>query len=538
MSIQDLSQRLRSAESAVGRLERSRFLLIGGFTVLYFVGVYVLATRRLLWNDELYTYYIARLPTMAEVWAALMAGGEQTPPFFYLVTRASLALFGVNSLALRLPEMLGFWVMGLCLFVFVARRTSNMYGLLAATFPLVMNDAYYYAYEARPYGLMLGFGALALLCWQLATTNRFRRLSIAGLALSLAAALSSHYYGILIIFPLALGEAVRTLRRRRLDVPVWAAFVLAVTPLLWHLPLIKQARASSGVFWAQPHWLGVVEFYYSLLAPAVFPLVAMLVLAGAYATFFRAGAPAEDPAGRAPDPARNPPAHEVVAAFGFALIPVICVILAMLVTGAFTDRYAISAVLGLSILVAFIAAKLFDRTALLAAALVVCFVGWFGGIELRALRQISDNPLAATVKLLQSEADGRLPIVASEPHTFIELAHYAPPEIAARLVYLADPAASLRRLGHDSVERGMIDLLKPWFRLNVEDYRSYVSSHPQFLVCGNLGFLSWITDELKADGMRLELRGRHDEIFLFLVQADGPAAYVRPDRSDAPSAVR
>jgi hypothetical protein len=263
-------------------------------------------------------------------------------------------------------------------------------------------------------------------------------------------------------------------------------------------------------------------------------------LAGIYATVSRAGAPPQNQAAHTPNQVTNfgPPVHEVVAAFGFAVIPVICVILAMLVTGAFTDRYAISAIIGLSILVAFIAARLFDNTALMAVALALCFVGWFGGVESRAIQRTSADSLNAAVKLLQSEPDTSLPIVASEPHTFITLAHYAPPEIATRVVYLADPEASLRRLGHDSVERGMVDLLGPWFRLNVTDYTSYVRSHSQFFVYGNLGFLSWIIEELKEDGMRVELRGRNGSEFLFLVNHGWKTVYSRSDQGAVPYYVR
>ena len=30
-----------------------------------------------MWNDELYTSYIAKLPSMSDVWAALMSRGER-----------------------------------------------------------------------------------------------------------------------------------------------------------------------------------------------------------------------------------------------------------------------------------------------------------------------------------------------------------------------------------------------------------------------------------------------------------------------------
>jgi hypothetical protein len=43
-------------------------------------------------------------------------------------------------------------------------------------FPLITN-AYPYAYEARPYGLLLGFCGLSLLCWQSAAEGQSRLLS-------------------------------------------------------------------------------------------------------------------------------------------------------------------------------------------------------------------------------------------------------------------------------------------------------------------------------------------------------------------------
>ena len=77
--------------------------------------------------------------------------------------------------------------------------------------------AYLYAFEARAYGLVLGFAALALLSWQSVALGRRRVLSLVCLAGGLSAAVSSHYYGIFVILPLALGEASRSVSRRRVD---------------------------------------------------------------------------------------------------------------------------------------------------------------------------------------------------------------------------------------------------------------------------------------------------------------------------------
>jgi hypothetical protein len=407
-------------------------------------------------------------------------------------------------------------------FVCVARRASAFPALCAGVLPLV-TTAYYFASEARPYGLVLGFSAIALLCWQAVAPGRFRALWLVGLTSSLAATLSTHYYGIMVMLPLASGEIVRTLKRRRLDVAVWAAFACAAVPLVWHLPLIRAGTVYSGAFWARPAWVNIPDFYFTLLSPMLVPVTMILVLAAIDAMVIRAG---RDGAG-----ARvSPPVHEVAAVCGFIVIPIVCVILAKFATGAFTDRYALPAIVGFAVLGGFIVAVAFTSRPLMALVAVVCLVGWYGLARARewvdptsASTPVSDAALQGAVQLLRSDPERQLSLVVADPHTFTVLSHYAPPDIRSRLVYLADPDLALKRLGHNSVERGMIDLVKPWFRMNVVDYDTFVAQQPRFLVFGNVGalaFLNWLLPELQAHGMRLELRGRMGENLFLLASRD------------------
>src|SRR4051812_15373250 len=96
------------------RIERLGVPMFVALSVVYALLTWTLARRKLMWNDELYTYYVARLPSMHDVWNALMARGEQTPPLFFAITRLSFRLFGVNHLSIRLPEILAFWTMTVC----------------------------------------------------------------------------------------------------------------------------------------------------------------------------------------------------------------------------------------------------------------------------------------------------------------------------------------------------------------------------------------------------------------------------------------
>jgi 4-amino-4-deoxy-L-arabinose transferase-like glycosyltransferase len=507
------------------RLDRVAVAMFAGLSVVYALLTWTLTRRKLMWNDELYTYYIARLPSMHDVWNALMARGEQTPPLFFAITRLSFRLFGINHFSIRLPEILAFWTMTVCLYVFVRRRLSSMSALSAATFPLV-TTAFPYAYEARSYGLVLGFAALALLSWQTATSTAkgARGLALVFLTASLAAAVSSHYYGVFVLVPLALGEAVRTVTQRRLDIPVWASLAIAVLPLPWHLPLIKAATAYSGAFWSPPQWVNLPDFYQDLLTPALIPIAAVVVLAAIHHAAFGHDPSSDD------DERRTLPLHELAATAGFVLIPLLSLVIAKLVTGAFVNRYALAAVLGLSVLAGLATELAFRRRPAARVLVAACLAGWFVLSQGRELLMptgyslpISSALVARPAEWVAALPDRDLPLVVADPHNFTVLSHYGTPGIKSRIVYLADPERALKVLGHNSVERGMLDLIQPWFHMNVVAFEPFVAEHSRFLVYGDfirLGFLNWIVPELRARGWRIELLNRAGDDMLLLASRE------------------
>jgi hypothetical protein len=514
------------AEAFKNLCERRRVWFLIGFTILYLALTCVTASKRMLWNDELFTLYTSRLPTFSDIWSALSTGADQIPPFFHLLTRASFSVLGIFELSVRLPEVVGFWIMSLCLFYFVSKRSSALYGFAAMLFPLA-TAAYDYAYEARPYGVVLGFSALALLCWQSAAERRRRNLSLVALALSVAGALSSHYFAVLIFFPIAFGELVRSFSRRRVDIPIWVALGTGMSVLLIFLPLIERSKSYSAHFWSPPKWILLPGFYYFLLAPAVLSLVA---------AFLTAAVPwpaaVEDSNRRIDNSSAVTPIHELAAVFGFIAIPLIGVIFAQVFTGAFVYRYALPAVIGFSILFAFAVNRMANGRSIIGAAFVISLGIGFIFVGLRNFQSLNTISLnqTKTYEFLRAEGDSKLPIVAGDLHTFMLLAYYAPPDISSRLVYLADSQASLRYLDQTVVDQGILDL-KPWFRVNAEQYRPYIASQKRFLLytrvrgdrtwlgCfwGQPWDLNWIIFQLKEDAMRIELLGRNEDDLLFLV---------------------
>ncbi len=151
--------------------EGYRVLLLGVLSIVYFDATSVLAMRKPMWNDELFTYFIAQAPSLSGIWSALLTGADQTPFPFYVLTRWSLGLFGINEWALRLPEMVGVWVAACVSLHIVAKPQCRALWVHGNDVSLLVTNAHFYSYEARPYGLVFGFSALAWLCWGQQATN-------------------------------------------------------------------------------------------------------------------------------------------------------------------------------------------------------------------------------------------------------------------------------------------------------------------------------------------------------------------------------
>ena len=466
----------------------------------------VLAHRRPLWNDELFTYYVSRLG-IDDMWSTLATGVEQTPLTFYLATRASLDVLGYGGIAMRLPELLGFLLMSVCVFLFVERRTSPLYALVAVLFPIA-TIAYGYAYEARAYGLVLGFSAAALLCWQVAAEGGSHRLLAAlGTAVSLAAAVASHYYAVLILVPLLVGEATRSTVRRRIDWLVLGSFCGALVPLVAFSSLIADAKDYSTSFWAQPSWHAAIRFYPDSLMDRPLGLV-LAVFAAVVAFVGWRGWRRRRSAGPS-----IPPSHELAALATLVLLPFFGVALGKLVTGAYTDRYVLSALVGIAILIALAAWWTDAGVPALGLALLLVFALFAGAriVERSGDATADADAQAQALALLESHRAGAEPIVVASPHDFFELSHRVARDGGPRLhLHRADPALARRYLETDAVELGVTGM-KGIAPLRVESFRRFVASHSRFVVYGRYRAWDWLTSQLRASGAHTRVIARNPE---------------------------
>jgi hypothetical protein len=338
------------------------------------------------------------------------------------------------------------------------------------------------------------------------------------LFLSLAAAICTHYYAVLVPISLFCGELARTWRKKAIGWE-WVAIGAPYAVLIGLKPMISAQMSRLGVHWAQPSYEAVLEYYSSALDPAVLPLVAA-VLAVAIYEFFRRG--------RSEDTEENLPFEELAAAFAFAAIPIIAYVVAVLYTHSYTGRYSIAGLVGMSLVFWWVAQR-FLRRALepaLVAVLVLCAVA--GIDELRTLRRAERTNFA---RLLNDSFpfpfDGELPIVVQDARDYLKMVHYGPPELTRRIYYLADGEQSMRLEGSLGLDVSLMDL-KKWVPLQVQDYRSFIEQHDRFLLfwgkSEEFALIGWQMTKMIEDGAKLALVQQHGSRLLFAVDLTGKKA--------------
>lgn len=344
----------RVPSSSAALRERVTSLSIGALSLtLTVVLAYVWSSVRLLEIDEYLSFYTDRVPSMADVVRVqLHSPISLDPPTYHLLSHLAMRLLGPTALALRLPAFIGFVLFQVSVFFFVRRIAGWRSASVALALPL-LTFSYFYAVQGRPYGLLLGLYAMSLACWQAATrapVGRSRLLALVGLASAVALAITSHYFGMLILLPVCLGELARSLHRRQLDYGILAAIavgmgsIVSILPFRKALLLYRVHYYSTSVDWhiipesyctlfafyrAWSHWQ---QHLYEFSLCAVTLALAVAALLRLRHVTMRDSTHGE-----------SDPVHEWVALFSIALLPIFGYLFGRFVTHTMDARYVIAA---------------------------------------------------------------------------------------------------------------------------------------------------------------------------------------------------
>jgi hypothetical protein len=478
-----------------------------------------------LWHDELFTYYIAQSQTLGQMWSSLRTH-DLNPPLSYLLTRWSFDLFGVNTLAARIPEMCGFLLWIVYTFEFVRRRMGVAFAVFGVMV-LLESDSFQFAVDARPYALALGFLSLAMVGYQKIvekfaadqSSRRVRPIGLCLLAAGVVGMLLCHMVALLAVAGLAAAEAWRTLTRRKLDWPVVAAILLPLVLLTAYLPMFRNHGTALFPPAFQPDGEVIFDFYIATVSRSIMALsltaLTVLVLLGP--EHLRGGVPEHGPRWFFSGP-------EWVAAIAMMTGPLILMAHMMWAHGAFFPRYGAIATVGVVVLSAALlgrwtmdGTRLDGRVALLGAAVLLLM----SGLWLAIPQQIRAGDLIPTVKNSEpslqpcqacretAALNPSIPLVDASGLTFLEMNQRETASTLARIYYLTDAAASTE-YAHANIFEPMASLVAD-FRLqgHTAGYGDFVRKHPHFFVLGRYDYPEdWLLRKLTADEAEIRVVGR------------------------------
>ncbi|HEX3377668.1 MAG TPA: glycosyltransferase family 39 protein [Candidatus Acidoferrales bacterium] len=453
-------------------LARALFIL---FIPVVLIETFFRAASRALWFDEILTHLIADQPNVEGMWTRLSQGVTSHPPTFYLIEHVVAGLGGSDRIVFRLVSIAAYFCVVTCLFIFVRRRTGGMIAFLSvlALHLTLLYD--FYAFEARPYEVMVACIALALLCYE-------RVDSWAGailFAVCLATASSLNFYAGFAFFPFGLAELFRSATERKVRPQVWAGFLVGLLPYIFFWPLlhIQQVLFSAHSFAAPTFWafatsIGELMRLDAIFSCGVFAGVLIYLIYLVFSGEFKIRRTGLSGSGFS--------LCDVVLTIGFLALPIVTYIVAKIANGVMTGRYVITASLGISLALSLLLSRL-GKPALLSVGLAIfCVFTFKEGMFVKDLIKPQ-----GTHDFLQGPAqmskNMNIPLVISNAFVFLPAWYSSNDSLKSQLFYLADSKEQFSAWGFDTPAVQILTL-KYLPLMNIDTFPEFAHDHRKFLL--------------------------------------------------------
>jgi 4-amino-4-deoxy-L-arabinose transferase-like glycosyltransferase len=482
--------------------------------LLTFLGAFAASLYKRIWIDELLEYYTDTQPVRAILHTQLHHPFSLEPPTFHLIVHGFQTVLGPTLQAQRLPSMLCFLLAQYCIFCIVRAFAGDRAALIGLLLP-TLTYARHYADEGRSYALLIAMGTSSLLCWYLATQQtplRRRVLSLLGLVVSLGLAITSHYYGLLLLGPLYLAELVRTFERRRPDWPVIAALLCGGATILLDVPFSRAALTFKAHYYAQIPTPQVIwttyEWLLAIVGANLFIAIPVLLLVGVSAflsAWYVIRARVSDS-----------PVSAWTAPIALTLLPVFAFFLSRFATHAFEPRYTLPALGGLSIVVALAISPMLTRKPAYYAILGLVLLASLG-LAVREIKRCHREyaVFRQQIQLPSALVDGRgLPvetIYVRSVESFLLAHFYLPPATADRFTLLYSMNLEYGWLHRDAASHFAQDIgqtIPQFHTLPYEQFRALSGPHSVLVTDGKYVEVDeWLDKQLQADHFQLQTEG-------------------------------
>lgn len=490
-------------EKAGNWLDHRPVLLATVLTLAYLIFLIPYAAWRPMWHDELFTYNLALLPTISQMFHDIRLI-DLNPPLLYLLDYLTLRLPGVHgndhvaNLAARLPLLLAGLAGSLGFFAWLRPRLGPLWSLLGVS--LLWDTMYYvYAAEDRPYELMVAFAILLLLVRDRAIQSQRRPVWVGVTILLGAAMVGSHFMGCFVLLAFLAAEAVRAWKLRRLDLSLTVAYLLPFAIVAVYHGKVAGYETILFPDAFLPHLATPLDTYLSVawhVAPALLVSVVLLLIPGK--------SPSDHPMQRVRSLAGQV-SLEYALLVGLLIEPLLAIAMMVRDHGAFFPRYGLPACIPIAVLVAFLLCALFNRSRAV-AVLATLALWWFPfricvivlGIPHTVHAASADNaPHSADFHTI----DPNLPFVDASALTYVEMNHRESPAFLRRTWYLTDHDGAVR-YGHATLFESEAEVARIFhFQSHVDTLPVFEAAHPKFLVLGTWDYPEqWLLRKLHADG--------------------------------------
>jgi hypothetical protein len=492
------------------RLARYAICLLALYAVARAV---VAAHARPLWFDEIFTLAMARQPTVGAIWDALLRGVDSQGFLFDLVQRG-VASPHHTEIMFRLPSILGFACTMVCVYVFVKHRSGGVYGVISAaslmlTALFIPNRAVPCAIDARAYSCTVAFIAIGLVAYQRAAALRW----VGALALTLALAVSFHFYAVFAIVPFAAAEVIYSLRNSQIRWPPWIAFALGASPIAIFWPHLAALRSVlAGGFWSKPSLLAARDTYGHFLSVSAYWGMAIFIACAAGLMCWGTGLESIGQLIRRSVSASEQASerskeflHERALAFFLIATPFTVFVVARISHGGYFYHYMLYSILGFAVAAGFILPTLNRRAIVLASIFLLGALAMQeSSFWLSPHRWRLQSPTDVVDDVLTRAGHPDLPVFVATAHDFLQLAYYAPAPLGSRLVFVADGPSALS-YGSFDTDDVALQLLARCYPINVTDFRTFGSLHKSFFLYTAVpGEQDWWLRRLAKEGFTIQ----------------------------------
>lgn len=500
----------------------SSYVLLCAFLVLTAILSLTWSHARLMWNDEFLSFYTGSVASLRQVvWVQLHHPISLDPPTYHLLSHLSMDVFGRNAVALRLPAFAGFLLFQLSLFFFVRRIAGDRSALVAMSAP-ILTASFYYSAEGRPYGLLLGLYASSLLCWQIATDpdrnlspehSRWSRLlALTGLTLSIALAITSHYFGVLILIPVSIGECARIIERKRIDIGVIVSLAVGLASIILILPFKK-----AVMVYRQHYYISGVNIHHisqgyrelflryttwpiplQKLAAAIMVVLALWLAIAGYKRYKQRPA--------------SEPSSPWIALVAMGLLPLFGYLFGRFVTHTMEVRYVMAAIIAFSATFAIVLERRLRSNAFYAITLGVIFLAAvdINGMNILHERRNTSTILAsfqlgpAASAALHQNPNERI-YLQSLNDFFIDTYYDPDPTLRSRFSLLYGQNQEIHWLDHDTNYITAVNMLS-FTPLFMTSFSTFAKQPHPLLLLHHTGW-EWIEQQLAADHTQFQSVG-------------------------------